>query len=71
MTLSILSRRLALVAAAVVGAAILSAPVASAQGFKWWQSEMFTRELGLTAEQSAKIPGNRLVKARPSFRASR
>jgi len=55
MTLSILSRRLALVAAAVVGAAILSAPVASAQGFKWWQSEMFTRELGLTAEQSAKI----------------
>ena len=55
MTLSILFRRLALVAAAVVGAAILSAPVASAQGFKWWQSEMFTRELGLTAEQSAKI----------------
>ena len=55
MTLSILSRRFALVAAAVVGAAILSAPVASAQGFKWWQSEMFTRELGLTAEQSAKI----------------
>jgi len=55
MTLSILSRRFALVAAAVVGAAILSAPVASAQGFKWWQSEMFTRELWLTAEQSAKI----------------
>jgi Spy/CpxP family protein refolding chaperone len=55
MTLSILSRRFALVAAAVVGAAILSAPVASAQGFKWWQSEMFKRELGLTAEQSAKI----------------
>src|SRR5678815_267434 len=55
MTLSILSRRSAFVAAVVVGAAILSAPVASAQGFKWWQSEMFKRELGLTAEQSAKI----------------
>ena len=55
MTLSILSRRFALVAAAVVGAAILSAPVASAQGFKWWQSETFKRELGLSADQSAKI----------------
>jgi Spy/CpxP family protein refolding chaperone len=28
---------------------------ASAQGFKWWQSETFTRELGLTADQSTKI----------------
>ena len=55
MTLSILSRRFALVSAAVVGAAILSAPVASAQGFKWWQSETFKRELGLSADQSAKI----------------
>jgi len=55
MTLSILSRRFAIVAAAVVGAAALSAPAASAQGFKWWQSEMFKRELGLTADQSAKI----------------
>ena len=33
----------------------LMAPAASAQGFKWWQSEMFKRELGLTADQSAKI----------------
>jgi Spy/CpxP family protein refolding chaperone len=33
----------------------LLAPAASAQGFKWWQSEMFKRELGLTADQSAKI----------------
>jgi Spy/CpxP family protein refolding chaperone len=55
MTSSILSGRLALVAAAVVGATALSASAASAQGFKWWQSEMFRRELGLTSEQSAKI----------------
>jgi Spy/CpxP family protein refolding chaperone len=27
----------------------------SAQGFKWWQHERFRRELGLTAEQSARI----------------
>jgi Spy/CpxP family protein refolding chaperone len=55
MTLSILSRRFAVVAVTVVGAATLAAPGASAQGFKWWQSEMFKRELGLTADQSAKI----------------
>jgi Spy/CpxP family protein refolding chaperone len=55
MTLSILSRRFAIIAAAVVAAAVLSAPAASAQGFKWWQSERFKRELGLTADQSAKI----------------
>jgi Spy/CpxP family protein refolding chaperone len=55
MTLSILSRRFAIIAAAVVAAAALSAPAVSAQGFKWWQSEMFKRELGLTADQSAKI----------------
>lgn len=57
MTSSILSRRFALIAAVVVGAATLSAPAASAQGFKWWQSEMFKRELGLTADQSGKIEG--------------
>ena len=55
MTLSILSRRFAIIAAAVVVAAALSAPAVSAQGFKWWQSERFKRELGLTADQSAKI----------------
>jgi len=56
MTLSTLSRRFALIAAAVVSAVALLAPAAaSAQGFKWWQSEMFKRELGLTADQSAKI----------------
>ncbi len=43
-------------AAAVVSAVALLAPAAaSAQGFKWWQSETFKRELGLTADQSAKI----------------
>ena len=55
MTLSTLSRRFAFGAAVLVGAAILSATTVSAQGFKWWQSETFKRELGLTADQSAKI----------------
>ena len=55
MNSSITSRRFALVAAAVVGAAILGAPNASAQGFKWWQSDTFVRELGLTTDQSTKI----------------
>jgi len=55
MTLSTLSRRFVLIAA-VVGAVTLLTPAAvSAQGFKWWQSEMFKRELGLTTDQSAKI----------------
>ena len=33
----------------------LSTLPASAQGFKWWQSDTFTRELGLTSDQSTKI----------------
>jgi Spy/CpxP family protein refolding chaperone len=55
MTLSTLSRRFTIVAAAVIGVVTLVAPAASAQGFKWWQSETFKRELGLTADQSGKI----------------
>ena len=55
MTLSTLSRQFAIVAMASIGTVVLLAPPASAQGFKWWQSEMFTRELGLTTDQSAKI----------------
>jgi Spy/CpxP family protein refolding chaperone len=55
MTLSTLSRRFAIMPAAILAAVALSAPAVSAQGFKWWQSEMFKRELGLTSDQSAKI----------------
>jgi Spy/CpxP family protein refolding chaperone len=42
--------------AAVVTAALLflAAP-AVAQGFKWWQSDLYKRELGLTAEQSRRL----------------
>jgi Spy/CpxP family protein refolding chaperone len=42
--------------AAVVTAALLflAAPVI-AQGFKWWQSDLYKRELGLTAEQSRRL----------------
>jgi len=52
-----ISGRLAALAAVVVGAAVLWAPPASAQGFKWWQSDTFVRGLRLTQEQSTKIEG--------------
>ncbi len=52
-----ISGRFAALAAVVVGAAVLWAPPASAQGFKWWQSDTFVRGLGLTPEQSTKIEG--------------
>ncbi len=52
-----ISGRLAALAAVVVGAAVLWPPPASAQGFKWWQSDTFVRGLGLTQEQSTKIEG--------------
>lgn len=34
---------------------MLWAAPASAQAFKWWQSDQFRRELGLTQDQSGKI----------------
>ena len=55
MNFSTTSRWFAVLAAAVVGATVLTAHPASAQGFKWWQSDTFTRELGLTTDQSSKI----------------
>src|SRR6185436_13117826 len=55
MTLSTLSRRFVLIAAVVGAVTLFRSAAVSAQGFKWWQSEMFTRELGLTTDQSAKI----------------
>jgi Spy/CpxP family protein refolding chaperone len=57
MRISTVSGRSAALAAVVIGAAILWAHPASAQGFKWWQSETFRRGLGLTQEQSSKIEG--------------
>ena len=52
-----ISGRFGALAAVVVGAAVLWASPASAQGFKWWQSDTFVRGLGLTMEQSTKIEG--------------
>jgi Spy/CpxP family protein refolding chaperone len=52
-----ISGRFAAVAVVVAGAAVLWAPPASAQGFKWWQSDTFVRGLRLTQEQSTKIEG--------------
>ncbi len=57
MNFSAISGRAVAFAAVVVGAAVLWAPPASAQGFKWWQSDTFVRGLGLTQEQSTKIEG--------------
>jgi len=47
-------RRAALVAV-VLGAAVLWGAPASAQAFKWWQSDTFKKELGLTQDQSTHI----------------
>lgn len=33
----------------------IGAPVASAQGFKWWQNDRFQRELALTTEQVGRL----------------
>jgi len=55
MNFSAISGRFAVLAASVIGVAVLLAPPASAQGFKWWQSETFRRELGLSQDQSTKI----------------
>jgi Spy/CpxP family protein refolding chaperone len=55
MSFTAISGRRAALVAFVVGAAVVCAPPASAQGFKWWQSDTFRRELGLTQEQSTKI----------------
>ena len=58
MSFRAISTRVPALALAVVGIAILgAAPAARAQGFKWWQSDTFRRELGLTQEQSVKIEG--------------
>jgi len=57
MRISAVSGRSAALAVVVIGAAVLWAHPASAQGFKWWQSETFRRGLGLTQEQSSKIEG--------------
>ena len=55
MSFSAISGPRAALVACMVGAAVVCAPPASAQGFKWWQSDTFRRELGLTQEQSTKI----------------
>lgn len=54
-------------AACSLGALLLHAPL-SAQGFKWWQSEQFIKELGLTSEQSRTIE-NIFQASMPTLRA--
>jgi Spy/CpxP family protein refolding chaperone len=55
MRFSPLRGRLAALAAVAIGTAAVWAHPAAAQGFKWWQSEAFSHELGLTTDQSTKI----------------
>ena len=42
-------------ATALIAAVLLFAVPAVAQGFKWWQSDLYKRELGLTPEQSRRL----------------
>jgi Spy/CpxP family protein refolding chaperone len=44
-----------LLAALLTTAVLAAAPTAAAQGFRWWQDEHFTRELGLTHKQSTAL----------------
>jgi Spy/CpxP family protein refolding chaperone len=50
-----ISRRCAALVIALAGTLVLCAHPASGQGFKWWQSETFRKELGLTQDQSGRI----------------
>jgi Spy/CpxP family protein refolding chaperone len=51
-------------------ALLLCAPSASAQGFKWWQSDTYRRELGLTADQSRRLEDT-FQAALPSLRSQK
>jgi Spy/CpxP family protein refolding chaperone len=42
-------------ASALLALTFLLAVPAAGQGFKWWQSDKYKRELGLTAEQSRQL----------------
>ena len=42
-------------AVVVTVALLFLAQPSAAQGFKWWQSDQYKRELGLTAEQSKRL----------------
>jgi Spy/CpxP family protein refolding chaperone len=55
MKFAAISGRVAAVVASMASIAILSIAPAAAQGFKWWQSDTFRRELGLSQDQSTKI----------------
>jgi Spy/CpxP family protein refolding chaperone len=48
------TRRLWLVLGLLAVIVSLAGPAAG-QGFKWWQSDVYKRELGLTAEQSRRL----------------
>src|SRR3954468_20587357 len=41
--------------AALIPVVLFLASPASAQGFKWWNSDQYRRELGLTSDQSRRI----------------
>ena len=43
------------IAAAVLAAIVWMSLPLTAQGFKWWQSEKYKKELGLTADQTRRV----------------
>jgi Spy/CpxP family protein refolding chaperone len=55
MKFSAISGRFAVGAAILTAVTLFCGTQASAQGFKWWQSDTFIKGLGLTQEQSTKI----------------
>lgn len=62
--------RLVLCGAATMLAALLLVQPVAAQGFKWWQSDRYKRELGLTVEQSRRME-DIFQAALPSLRAQK
>jgi Spy/CpxP family protein refolding chaperone len=64
--------RLLFVTAALALAALVSITTATAgqQGFKWWQSDHYKKELGLTAEQTRRME-DIFQKALPQLKAQK
>lgn len=62
---------LRLITAALAVIALVSTPMsAAAQGFKWWQSDVYKKELGLTAEQVRRLEET-FQKALPTLKAQK
>jgi Spy/CpxP family protein refolding chaperone len=65
-------RRLSVTAAFALAAMLvwIATPVAGQQGFKWWQSDHYKKELGLTTEQTRRME-EIFQKALPQLKAQK